>query len=264
MTRRYAVIGNPVRHSLSPWLHRHFARTLQYDTVYAAYAPPVDGFGKFAQSFFAAGGCGLNITTPFKKDALDFADIKSDFSKRVKAANVLALGKDGICAYNTDGAGLIADITGRCETAIGNSKVLLVGAGGGARAAAHALAGQKPALLCITNRSPDKGVDLAASVGGEYRPFAECTAGFGIIINATACGLAGEAPPLPQSVFSGATLAYDMSYGKAAKPFMNLARQAKTVFDGLGMLVEQAALSYALWETARPQTKKIIRELTGA
>ena len=135
MTRRYAVVGNPVRHSLSPWLHRCFARALQYDTVYAAYAPPADGLGKFAESFFAAGGCGLNITTPFKKDALDFADIKSDFSKRVKAANVLAHGKDGVCAYNTDGAGLIADITGRCETAVCNSKVLLAGAGGGARAA---------------------------------------------------------------------------------------------------------------------------------
>ncbi len=259
--RRYAVIGNPVRHSLSPWIHKRFARATQRDIVYASYAPPLDGFAQFASSFFAGGGCGLNITIPFKEDALNFADSPSNLSRQANAANVLAAGDDVIRAYNTDGAGLICDIVGRWATPIHRRNVLLAGAGGAARAVAHALCKQQPALLCITNRSAEKGKALALAVDGEYRPFADCKTGFDIIINATASGLTEEAPPLTSSVFDGASLAYDLSYGKAAEPFMALAKNATIVCDGLGMLVEQAALSFALWEGIRPQTAGIIREL---
>lgn len=256
---RYAVAGLPVRHSLSPWIHAHFARQTQRKIVYAAFAP--DDFAAFARDFFAAGGRGLNITAPFKKDALNFAARASAFSVRADAANVLtADAKTGaVSACNTDGAGLIKDLTGNYGMSLAGRRVLIAGAGGAARAAAFALAAQD-AKIIIAARKPDAATELAKLVGGEAVSLSECGDGYELIINATSGGQDNESP-VPSSVFAGAKLAYDLNYGAAAATFLRAAATATNRADGGGMLVEQAALSFAIWEGAMPSTARLVRTL---
>ncbi|MDM5147222.1 shikimate dehydrogenase [Candidatus Persebacteraceae bacterium Df01] len=269
MSRRYAVVGHPVRHSKSPWIHAHFAECTQRDIVYAAYAPPLSGFDEFARNFFAAGGCGLNITVPFKQEALAFASSASAFSKRAQAANVLAARNSGIVAYNTDGAGLVRDITHNLRVAIADKRLLLIGAGGAARAVALALAEKNPANLCIAARNTKRAVALAETVGEHSTisvrgiALADCDEPFDIVINATSAALSGEKLPLSSAVFAGAELAYDLSYGKAAKTFLRVANQAICCVDGAGMLAEQAAFSFAIWEGVMPMTADVIRQVKG-
>lgn len=250
MKRRYAVIGSPVRHSRSPWLHGYFARLTQRAIVYAAYEPR-GGFADCAAAFFAAGGCGLNITLPYKAEALAFADSASAFARQVGAANVLARAADGgIKAYNTDGGGLLRDLQGLTDGVSGKT-ILLLGAGGAARAAAYALAAAAPAELRLYNRTPQRAQALAEGCGGVA--VAQPEAGADIIIHATSAGH-GDYAPYPAALFSTAQLAYDLSYGAAAQPFIRQAKEAgaQKTADGSGMLAWQAALSFALWEGVMP------------
>ena len=253
---RYAVVGAPVRHSLSPWIHSHFARQTQRDIGYAAFAP--DDFAAFARDFFASGGRGLNITAPFKKDALEFAARASAFSHRAAAANVLAADENGaVAAYNTDGAGLIKDLTGNCGLSLAGLRVLIAGAGGAARAAALSLA-ERGANIVVAARRADAAASLAKLAGGEAATLQECGGGYDAVINATA---GGDESPLPSSAFVGARLAYDLNYGRAAAAFLRSASGAEQRADGGGMLVEQAALSFAVWEGALPSTSPLTRIL---
>ncbi len=272
----YGVVGNPARHSLSPWLHKGFAGRTQCQMHYGIYEAGGDTIQSFLAAFFAKGGAGLNITAPFKKDALDFALAKgggaSDFAKRAMAANVLVRKDGGISAYNTDGAALVADIRRHLGIAIQGRRLLLAGAGGAARAAALALAGQHPAFLQIAARDETKAKQLAQVVaddGGDIEckgcQMAKCCGRFDIVINATAAGQSGQKPPLPPEVFDGALLALDLSYGKSAKPFLTMAKAAKQGADGVGMLAEQAAASFVLWMRKYPTTSAsidILRRIT--
>lgn len=262
--RRYAVAGDPVRHSLSPWIHAHFARVLQKPVVYAAYAPA--DFSAFAGEFFRQGGRGLNVTVPFKKSALDFAGNASAFARRAGAANVLAwqesagAGDGHVAAYNTDGAGLTKDIARIIADSVKGARTLIAGAGGAARAAALSLS-ERGAKVTIAARNPDAAESLAHLAGGHAVAFSDCDAEFDIILNAISGGHAGQAPPLPLRAFEGAALAYDLNYGKAAAPFLRAATAARLRADGGGMLVEQAALSFAIWESALPPTASLIQDL---
>ena len=262
--RRYAVIGNPVRHSRSPWLHQYFARLTQRRLVYAAYCPAA-GFADCAAAFFAAGGNGLNITLPYKADALAFADKASAFARSANAANVLKRSADGnIHAYNTDGSALLCDLRDLgCE--VRNKTILLLGAGGAARSAALALANGKPQLLQIYNRTTSRAEQLAQQLQPHCRAKAVTTlpTAAQLIINATSAGHSDAAVTYPKTLFSGCTLAYDVSYGAAAVPFLTQAATAGApqTADGSGMLVWQAALSFALWEGVRPTVQAAVTML---
>ena len=251
MARRYGVVGSPVRHSLSPWLHAYFARTTQRNIVYAAYAPSPDKFVDFVNDFFASGGCGLNITVPFKPEALAVASRASAFARRAGAANVLRRDENSIVAHNTDGAGLIKDLTQNLNVSLAKKRVLIVGAGGAARAAALALA-DSDARITIGARRPEAAAELAQLAEGESVALAKCESGFEVIINATSGAHDGDGSPLSPEVFEGSLLAYDMNYGQAAAGFLRSARAAKQRADGGGMLAEQAAMSFAVWEKVMP------------
>lgn len=258
--RRYAVAGMPVRHSLSPWIHAHFARQTQRNLIYAAFAP--ESFPVFARDFFAKGGRGLNITAPFKSDALQFAARSSAFSRRADAANVLFADdadSDSVSAFNTDGAGLLRDLTYNFGIVLERKRILLAGAGGAARAAALALA-ERDARLVVAARKAEKAESLARLVGGESASLAECGGGYDLIINAIPGGEKGESP-VPNSVFAGAKLAYDLNYGRAAAGFLRAAAAAEIRADGGGMLTEQAALSFAIWEGVLPSAAHLTRIL---
>ena len=273
MTDRYAVIGNPIAHSKSPQIHAAFARQTRQDIDYARLLAAPGGFRGAVEDFRATGGRGANVTVPFKLEAFDLADEVSQRAKDAQAANFLNFDSGRIRADNTDGAGLIRDITGNLGFSIAGQRVLLMGAGGAARGALQPLLAQQPAILTIANRTVEKALQLAEAF--RYHPSATSSvlsglrydelAGhhFDLLINATSSSLQDELPPLPAGVFADASLAYDMMYGKGLTPFLAFAQfhGAERLADGLGMLVEQAAESFFLWRGVRPETRPVIELL---
>lgn len=276
MSDRYAVIGNPVAHSRSPQIHAAFARQTGQDIEYLRLLAPLDGFRATVAQFRADGGRGLNVTLPFKLEAFDLADEVSQRAKGARAANFLSFDGSSIRADNTDGAGLVADLTANLGLALEAKRVLLLGAGGAAQGVLFPLLAQNPAILAIANRTVDKALRLAESV--RHQPEAAHTVvsglGYGelaghhfdLLINATSSSLQGEALPLPAGIFAPGALAYDMMYGREPTPFLVFAQAqgAARVADGLGMLVEQAAESFFLWRGVRPQTAPVMALLRGS
>jgi len=268
VTAHYAVIGNPVAHSLSPRIHATFARQTGQDMEYGAILAPIGGFAAAVETFHAHGGCGLNVTVPFKLDAYSFSTALTERARSAGAVNTLKFNGETVLGDNTDGAGLVADITMRLGVALAGKRVLLMGAGGAARGAVLPLLAQKPMLLAIANRTMEKAVALAARWtylgevrGGGYADFAD--EHFDVVINATSASLSGDIPPLSKRVFASAALAYDMVYGERSTSFLGAAKSfgACRVADGLGMLIEQAAESFLLWRGVRPETGPVIAML---
>lgn len=267
----YAVIGNPVAHSRSPQIHAAFARQtgqpISYDTLLA----PLDGFAEAVERFRAQGGRGLNVTVPFKLEAHELAQQHSARATAAGAVNTLRFDEAGIFGDNTDGSGLVRDLTDNLSRPLAGAHILLLGAGGAARGALLPLLEQAPASLTVANRTLAKAAALATAferVRGEVRIQAS---GFGalaqrrfdVVINATAASLAGSAPDLPRGLYAPGALAYDMMYGAAETPFLAAAREdgAAQVADGLGMLVEQAAESFLVWRGVRPLTAPVLEAL---
>jgi shikimate dehydrogenase len=268
MTDRYAVVGNPVAHSLSPEIHAAFARQTGADIEYARLLAPPDGFAACIRAFRAAGGRGANVTLPFKLEAWRLASRRSERAEQAQAVNTLRFDGEEIFGDNTDGAGLTRDVETNCGFGIAGKRVLLLGAGGAARGVLLPLIERKPVALVIANRTVDKAQALAAHFGRRGRCAArryDELAGddFDLVINATSASVAGELPPLPAGVFAPGALAYDMMYGAKAAPFLAcaLAQGAARAVDGLGMLVEQAAESFFVWRAVRPQTAPVIAAL---
>ncbi len=268
MTDRYAVIGNPIAHSKSPRIHAEFARATGADMTYEALLAPLDGFEATLRAFLEAGGCGVNVTVPFKQEAYELADEAAASARNALAANVLAVRDGRIIAHNTDGIGLLRDLTANLRCEIGGRRVLLMGAGGAAWGVVGPLIEAGPAQLTVANRTLDKAVALATHYAGAGRCVPEAKAyealrgaAYDLVINATSAGLTDAMPALPEGVFAPGALAYDMVYGKDT-PFMRYARgQGARVADGLGMLVEQAAESFAIWRGVRPETARVIAML---
>ncbi len=264
---RYVVIGNPVGHSQSPRIHALFAAQLGESLDYSTLLAPLGEFAASARAFFDAGGKGANVTLPFKIDALGLASKASDRAQLAGAANFLASRSGTIEADNTDGAGLVADLAKNLRTEISGSRVLILGAGGAARGVVAPLLAQGPSRLVIANRSIEKARDLAARFARlgrvESAPLdAIPEGGFDIVVNATSTSVQGEAIHLPPHVMAARGLAYDMAYGKSARPFLEQARAGgMRVADGLGMLVEQAAESFELWRGKRPNTAPVLAHL---
>ena len=266
---KYAVFGNPIKHSRSPKIHAAFAQQCEQKLQYRAVLVKKDGFEEAARRFFEAGGAGLNVTVPFKQEAFAFADRLSDRAARAGAANTLTLAEDGrIEGDNTEGIGLIRDMIANLGWVIQGLRVLVLGAGGAARGILEPLLREKPGKLLIVNRTPARARELVAQFsdigpleGGAFSLLADRS--FDLVINATSAGLSGEMPDLPGTLLTERSCCYDLVYGAEPTAFMRWAAHhaAWAVADGLGMLVEQAAQSFYLWRHVRPETGPVIRQI---
>jgi shikimate dehydrogenase len=258
---RYAVIGNPVAHSKSPWIHAEFARATGQALRYEAIEAPRGGFADAVAAFRAAGGKGLNVTLPFKEEAYALCAEVSARARLARAVNTLML-KDGVSGDNTDGVGLVRDLAANLNVDPRGKRVLLMGAGGAAQGVAGALLEAGAAELVIANRDTGRAQALAARFPGvKASGYGALATGFDIVVNATSAGLQGAAPPLPAGVLGPGVLAYEMVYGRDT-PFLAAARAAGArACDGLGMLVEQAAESFFLWRGVRPATAPVLERL---
>lgn len=270
---RYAVFGHPIAHSLSPRLHVLFAAQVGIDLEYVAIDAAPAAFARSVQAFLASGGQGANVTLPHKAAAFALADERTPAARRLGVANVLTRLRDGrIEADSNDGAGMLADLRGRHGFDPAGREVLLLGAGGAARAAAVALlddAGVR--RLTIANRTPARAQELATALADPARARvvawdALAQAGrFDLIVNATSAGVQHAELDLSAALASPRTHAYDLSYAAAAAGFVAWARAAgcAAASDGLGMLVETAAASFERWHSQRPDVDAALRALRG-
>ncbi len=267
---KYAVIGHPISHSKSPLIHTMFAAANGQSMEYTAIEAPLDGFEETVRAFRAIGGQGMNVTVPFKVQAVDLCSVLTERAKLAGAVNTLTFdGDDCIAGDNFDGIGLVADLEVNLGASMRDKRVLLLGAGGSVRGALLPFIARGPEELVIANRSAEKaallvaGIDAPAHVrGGGYDDIG--AEPFDIVINATSASLNGELPPITARVFAPDCLAYDLLYGRGLTPFLRLAEQAgvRRLADGVGMLVEQAAEAFALWRGVRPATRSVIDALT--
>jgi len=268
MSDLYAVFGNPIAHSKSPSIHAAFAAATGQDLRYEARLAPVDGFAASVREFVTHGGKGANVTVPFKEEAFRLSGKLSERAARAGAVNTLSFRDGEIVGDNTDGAGLVRDITHNLAYPLAGKRILLLGAGGAARGVIAPLLAEAPAALFIANRTADKAqalaeafADLAAVDAGNFAKIAGQR--FDVAINATSASLSGQALPLPADLFAPDSLAYDMMYGQGDTPFLGQARQqgAGRLADGLGMLVEQAAEAFFVWRGVRPATGPLLADL---
>jgi shikimate dehydrogenase len=269
-TDKYAVFGNPIKQSKSPVIHAAFAAQCGHSIQYRAVRVELGHFAAAAQRFFGAGGCGLNVTVPFKQDAFEYADNLTRRAERAGAVNTLSRQDDGsIHGDNTDGVGLVRDMVANHGWSIQGARVLIIGAGGAVRGVLEPLLLERPREVVIANRTAARARglaeefnDLPGSIEGGGYPVWE-NRQFDLIINASSAGLDGTMPELPASLLTERSCCYDMIYGAEPTVFMRWAAQhaAWAVADGLGMLVEQAAESFYRWRRVRPETGPVIQQL---
>ena len=264
---RYAVMGNPIKHSKSPRIHSLFAAQTGERLEYVALEAPLDGFEATLREFFEGGGKGLNITVPFKERAWQEVDIRQPRAEKAGAVNTLFALNGELVGDNTDGVGLVQDLTINQGCLLRGRRILVVGAGGAVRGVLGPLLEHQPAELVLANRTRAKAEALAQLFADEGPiracEFTELDDAFDLIINGTSASLAGDLPPLPARVIGAETVAYDMMYGAQETPFNRWAREqgAARVIDGLGMLVEQAAEAFFLWRGIRPDTAPVLQRL---
>lgn len=262
---QFAVIGHPIEHSKSPLIHQMFAEQTAQTINYTKVLAPLDGFQATVASLIAQGLKGANVTVPFKFEAFAMCDHASPQAAICGAVNTLVFTKDGIIGHNTDGDGLVRDITVNHQQIIQHKRVLLLGAGGAAEGVVLPILNQSPASLVIANRTISKADNILRKYPQHQAQLEACTFAdlfnqtFDIIINATSTGLSDTALPIPDTVFSHHCLAYDMMYGKQT-PFMQQAKsQGANIADGLGMLIEQAAIAFEIWQHKKPNTHAVIQ-----
>ena len=266
---RYAVIGNPIEHSKSPEIHTAFARQTGEDIEYIRLLGNPDDFNGDVRRFLAEGGQGLNVTVPFKEAAWRLADELSPKAHTAGAVNTLIRLEDNqLRGDNTDGVGLVRDLTVNQGFRLEGKRILMLGAGGAVRGVMRPLLEQSPKRIVIANRTASKAYSLANGLLG-YGQVAGCGFDeldgmqFDLIINGTAAGLKGEVPKIPGSILANGGWCYDMLYSDQATPFQEWGyeRRAGRSLDGLGMLVEQAAESFRLWRDVLPETTPVIAQL---
>lgn len=265
---RYAVLGQPIAHSLSPQIHAWFAEQSGAALSYEKIEVAPEGLAERLAALHAQGYAGLNVTLPHKLAALSAATESTPRAQIAGAANTLTRIETGWRADNTDGEGLVRDLRDNLKWPIAGKRVLLLGAGGAARGVLKPLLDEKPGELVLSSRTPWTVEKLAAEfkVHGPLLPRTHVTLKgdqFELVINATSVGHEGKAPRLPAGLLAAGAECYDLNFGAAFGPFHDWAASqgATRIADGLGMLVEQAAASYALWRGTRPQTAPVIRRL---
>lgn len=264
--KRYGVIGYPVKHSASPRIHRYWGEQYNKRICYDAIEARKKKFSETAYDFFLKGGRGLNVTAPHKEVAMRFARELSDRARACGAVNLLEERKGGIIfGDNTDGAGLVRDLCVNNRLELAGKRIVIIGAGGAARGILLPLLELRPSALVLASRrvkSAEEAI-LALGGGGDIETCAVRELGgeqFDLVINATTAGFKGRVPSIPTDIILKNSVCYDLAYGKAAKPFMSYAQRkgAARVVDGWGMLVEQAAESFAIWHKRRPDTAFVL------
>lgn len=261
---KLAVFGYPIEHSLSPQIHTAFAaqsgRQLEYQRILAA---PEHFSQRFAE-FVASGGVGANVTVPLKEQAVFLCDALSERAEQAGAVNTLIFREGGWLGDNTDGLGLVRDLQ-RLGVRIADARVLIIGAGGAVRGILGPLLAAQAQVIHLVNRTETRAQQLAAEfsgvTAGDYESAVQNDP-WDLIIQASAASLHGELPPLSENILHGAPFCYDMVYGAQPTVFLQWAEQSGCkIADGLGMLVEQAALSYQAWTGEQPQTELVLNEL---
>ena len=264
----YVVMGNPVAHSQSPFIHAEFARELGHDIIYTRRHVESGRFREAVASFRAGGGRGANVTLPFKEEAFELCACArvSERARQAGAVNTLGFEGETIWGDNTDGIGLARDLEANLGIGLEGERVLLLGAGGAARGVIGPLLAASPARLVVANRTLSRAEALRRHFRGEIEA---CgfdglpAAAFDLVINATSASLSGRMPPLPAGLLRPGGAAYDMMYSAEPTPFLRWAESAgaSTIADGAGMLVEQAAEAFRRWRGVRPRTQPVIDAL---
>ncbi len=263
-TSKYAIVGNPVNHSLSPQIHELFAKQFDDDISYEKIEVPLGEFEDQIGNLVADGYSGVNVTIPFKVDAFRCATKTSSYARQARAANILKFQGNKILAENSDGLGFVNDLKSRLKFTVKDKTILIVGAGGSVRGLLPALLDNAPRRISVANRSAQRALELADEFGIQSILYDETGAEhYDLIINATPTSLQNKAPPIDPTAFEGVVIAYDLVYSAGPTPFMNLAKKggALKVSDGLGMLVEQAALTYQFWTEKMPKTAPVYKEI---
>jgi shikimate dehydrogenase len=270
MPDSYALFGNPVHHSWSPFIHGLFARQTGQDMVYRLHETPSEQFRHdLLEFFFEQDGHGANITLPHKRAAADLVNELTPRAQRADAINTVLRRNGELIGDNTDGVGLVADLTQNLRLRLKSPRILMLGAGGAARGAIGPLLELKPSTLVIANRTVRRAVELAeefsglGEVSGAAFDGVEPLEPFDLVINATSASLKGEVPPINARAVDRATTCYDMAYGIGETPFTQWARDRglTSVAQGWGMLVEQAAEAFFVWRGVRPQTRPVLEAL---
>ncbi|TAL47650.1 MAG: shikimate dehydrogenase [Methylovulum sp.] len=268
---RYAVFGQPIKHSKSPRIHRIFAEQTGQSLSYDAQEVPAKQFSAATDVFFAEGGKGLNCTVPLKELAWAYAGKKTARAELSKAVNTLTVQPDGsILSDNTDGCGLVSDLMINHGISLAGARILILGAGGASRGIIAPILEQSPQSLVIANRTIDKAVNLASEFHDKGRVsgcgFAALNKQqFDLILNATSASLSDSVPPLPEHLLAENGICYDLAYGNQPTPFVRwgIEHHAAKSLDGLGMLVEQAAEAFFIWRGVRPDTQAVIEVLNA-
>ncbi len=268
MPDAYALFGYPVHHSWSPFIHGMFARQTGQDMTYRLSETPPERFRNDVLAFFTGGGEGANVTLPHKRAAADLVNELTRRAQLADAVNTIVRRDEGLVGDNTDGAGLLADLTRNLKLRWDSPRILLLGAGGAARGAMEALLSLQPRLLMIANRTIDRAVELATEFA-ELGPIAACEfaklehRSFDLIVNATSASLHGDVPLVPIDVVDSTTTCYDMAYGAGDTAFVAWAKRlgAAHAEQGWGMLVEQAAEAFQLWRGVQPDTAPVLAAL---
>lgn len=268
---RYAVIGFPVDHSWSPFIHGMFAKQTGQTLSYTRLQVAPENLSAELGSFFEGGGKGLNVTVPHKQAACLLTRYRTPRAEIAGAVNTIAHREEGLLGDNTDGAGLLADLTRNLSVKLENTRILVLGAGGAVRGVLGPLLGASPAYVEIANRNSERATQLARefSTLGEIRGCGfdaiTSTAPFDLILNATSASLQDTTPPIPATAVGWQTLCYDMAYGKGDTSFTRWAKSAGAgrAETGWGMLVEQAAESFELWRGVKPQTAPVLEAVRG-
>ena len=265
--KKYAVFGNPIKHSLSPLIHKNFAKNCNINLSYERILGTLGKFTVEATNFLDNGGLGFNITLPFKQDAFKFAITKSEIATITGSVNTISIKNGVIHGDNTDGSGFITDLKKNIGYNLSGKKILLVGAGGAARGVIPNILYQLPSELKIYNRTLEKAQNLANA----FKSIGEISSvkkedlnkyNFDLIINATSIGISNLKFELPNTIYKEDAVCYDMSYGKTSNSFMSWAEENNLKFyDGLGMLLEQAADSFYIWEGERPEITDELRKI---
>lgn len=267
-TDRYLVLGNPIAHSQSPRIHMLFAEQTGESIQYGRKLVEVGHFDETVRQLQAEGISGANVTVPFKEEAFRLVDDMTDRARSAGAVNTLVFRHEIIFGDNTDGIGLVRDITLNHDYDLDGKNILILGAGGAVRGILQPLIEENPAGITIANRTLAKAEKLKTLFSDKFNievSSYEQLSGrqFDLLINGTSMGLQGEVAPVPDDVLTENTVAYDMMYGDGSAPFQQWAgsQSVKQVYDGLGMLVEQAAASFYLWRGVKPETKPVYEML---
>ena len=265
MVDQYGVVGHPVAHSWSPFIHTMFAKQTGQSLVYRLHDVDPEGFRAYVHEFAASGGRGLNVTVPHKLAAVGLATQLEPRAYRAGAVNTLTFVDRDVIGDNTDGAGLVRDLTENLGVVLANRRILIAGAGGAVRGVVGPLLETGPVELVVAGRTAERAEALAAEFA-DLGPVRGCgleelsLGTFDLVINATSAGLSGEVPPIAHEAISATTTCYDMGYAKGDTPFVRWARErgCERALQGWGMLVEQAAESFAIWRGVRPETAPVL------